>query len=88
MANGERGTHNSDKTIPCDWVSLAAVLIALAALFVAVWQGKETRRFYKLSTLPYLSFIEDTSSEMEVAGLAVLSERAGSAGSPEGRTRR
>lgn len=38
------------------WVDVAAVLIALAAWFVAVYEARQTRRHNRLSVRPWLTF--------------------------------
>ena len=58
-------------------ISLASIVTAFAALFVAIWQGHETRQFYRKTLTPHINIYWSATSD-EV-GIKFLSNGTGPA---------
>ncbi len=52
--------------------NILTVLVALAAIGLAVWEGYQNRQFFRLSVLPYLEPIERTQSETDSTDIVRL----------------
>ena len=61
-----------------DWIALAAVVIALASIVVAVWQGWETREHNRKSSVAHLSFSFSYDESQTVAPFGLTLANAGS----------
>jgi len=59
--------------------AIATVIIAVAALWVAVWQGCETRRHNRLSVKPHLTFLYKKAKGSDFIGLFLFNKGVGPA---------
>ena len=60
-------------------ITISSVAIALAALFIAVWQGFETRKHNRLSLTPKLDLVREDRKEAEIIGIFMESKGLGPA---------
>lgn len=61
------------------WIEGAAVVIALCALGVSIWQGWVTRQHARLSVQPYLSIRKKINEERKHGALEIINSGLGTA---------
>ncbi len=58
--------------------SVCAVVVAICALLVSIWQGYLNRKHYRLSSMPFISVCKAPNGELKIensgTGLAILKE--------------
>lgn len=68
---GFKDTHFSSDRV----LSISAIIIALVSIFVAVWEGLETRKHYRFSVQPQLEL--SYSSDLNYFGYVLLNNGLG-----------
>ncbi len=74
------GLEESMKKLNADTVTaIASVIIALAAIFISVWQGVETRKHNQLSVTPKLDIFQESRQKVRSIGLFIANHGLGPA---------
>lgn len=60
-------------------ISVSSALVALAAVFVSVWTGYENRRYYELSSSPYLNITKYQGTAGKPGGVNIVNLGVGPA---------